>query len=164
VRARIAACLYFVSVASALANEALVHGRLLYIVSLLPILCFLIATILLYRVFKPVNTVVALLAASCNVISLGFEAVEVHPGGVNAGLAFHGIYCVLIGLLVFRSRFVPRILGVLMTAAGLAWLTNTSPLLEQHVSPYSIALGFLGEGALMLWLLAYGVNVRRKTV
>jgi Domain of unknown function (DUF4386) len=164
VRARIAGGLYFVSVASALVNEALVHGKLLYVVSLVPILCFLVATVLLYRVFKPVNGTAALLAASCNIVSLGFEAVEAHPGGVNAGLVFHGLYCVLIGFLAFRSGFVPRILGALMIAAGLAWLTNISSLLQHHVSPYDTALGLIGESALMLWLLAFGVNVRRRTV
>jgi hypothetical protein len=160
--ARIAGALYFASVASAVAGEALVHGKLLYLVSLVPIGCFLIATVLLYIVFKGVNGTVALLAAGANIVSLGFEAVEVHPGGMNAGLVFHGLYCILIGYLAYRSRFVPRIFGVLMIAAGLAWLTNISPLLASHASPYNEALGFIGEGALMLWLLVLGVKAQSK--
>jgi Domain of unknown function (DUF4386) len=162
VRARIAGCLYVVSVASALTNEALVHGTLLYVVSLVPILCFLIATVLLYQVFKPVNGVVALLAACSNIVSLGFEAAEIHPGGVNAGLAFHGLYCALLGFLAIKSGFVPRILGVSAIAAGLGWLTNISSELEQQVAPYDTVVGFIGEGALMLWLLAFGPSTRRR--
>lgn len=162
VRARIAGGLYFLSVASAIANEALVHGKLLYVVSLIPIGCFLIATLLLYGVFKCVNGIVALLAASSNIVSLGFEGVELHPAGVNAGLVFHGLYCTLIGYLAYRSGFVPRILSGLMIAAGLAWLTSVTPLLEQRVSPYDTAVGFIGEGALMLWLLVKGIKVRQQ--
>jgi hypothetical protein len=164
VRARIAGGLYFVSVAAAVANEALVHGKLLYLVSLVPIACFLIATVLLYMVFNGVSGRIALLAAGANIVSLGFEAVEVHPGGVNAGLVFHGLYCTLLGYLAYRSEFVPRFLGVLMIGAGLAWLTNISPLLASHASPYSGAIGFIGEGALMLWLLVIGIKVRSTLV
>jgi hypothetical protein len=102
VRARIVGGLYFVSVAAAVANEALVHGKLLYLVSLVPIACFLIATVLLYMVFNGVSGRIALLAAGANIVSLGFEAVEVHPGGVNAGLVFHGLYCTLLGYLAYR--------------------------------------------------------------
>jgi hypothetical protein len=157
-KARLAGGLYFVSVATAVVNEAAVHGKLLYVVSLVPILCFLVATLLLYATFKPVDHIVALFAAASQVISLAFEAIEIHPGGVNAGLVFHGLYCVLIGYLAFRSRLVPQILGAFMIAAGAAWLTNVSPLLENRISPYDIAIGFIGEGLLMLWLLAIGAS------
>jgi hypothetical protein len=162
-RARIAGGLYFLSVVSAIANEAFVHGRLLYVVSLVPIVSFLIATFLLYAVFKRVDRITALLAAASNVVSLGFEAVEVQPGGVNAGLVFHGLYCVLIGYLAFRSNFVPRILGGLMIATGIAWLPNIAPSVEQRLTPYDTIVGFIGEGALMLWLLIMGAKRRPQT-
>jgi Domain of unknown function (DUF4386) len=156
-RARLAGGLYFLSVASALANEAFVHGGLLYVVSVVPIVSFLAATLLIYGIFKCVNGNVALIAAASNIVSLGFEAIEVHPGGVNAGLLFHGLYCVVIGYLAFESGFVPRILGALMMTAGLAWLTSVSPSVALHLSPYDTAVGFIGEVSLMLWLLVKGV-------
>ncbi len=161
-RARIAGALYFVSVLAAIANEALVHGRLLYIVSLVPIACFFAATLLLYAIFRSVNAVLAALAAASNVVSLAFEAIEVHPGGYNVALAFHGLSCLLLGILAFRSRFVPIILGVLMMAAGLAWIAKLSPVSDQLFSPYAVAIGFVGEGALMLWLLVFGEHGRLR--
>lgn len=161
--ARIAGGLYFLSVATAIADEALVHGKLLYLVSIIPIASFLVATVLLYNVFKNVDRVTAFLGSASNVVSLTFEAIEVHPAGVNAGLMFHGLYCILIGYVAVRSGYVPRFLGALMIAAGFAWLTNLFPLLEQRVAPYDTALGFIGEGALMLWLLVMGVKVRQRT-
>lgn len=42
----------------------------------------------------------------------------------NNGSVFFGFYFLLIGYLVFRSAFLPRILGVLMMLAGVAVLTS----------------------------------------
>jgi len=79
----------------------------------------------------------------------------------NTYLAFFGIWCVLIGYLIFRSTFMPRILGVLEALAGLCWLTFLWPPLAHYLSPYNQALAAPGELSLMLWLLVMGVNVQR---
>lgn len=74
---------------------------------------------------------------------------------------FFGCYCLLIGYLVFRSTFLPRILGVLMAFAGLGLLTFLVPPLASSLSPYNLALDILGEASLTLWLLVMGVNAER---
>jgi hypothetical protein len=79
----------------------------------------------------------------------------------NIALVFFGFYCLLIGYLIFRSTFLPRILGVLMMTAGLGWLTNLWAPLASSLFPYNVAPGMLGEGALALWLVAMGVNAER---
>jgi len=81
----------------------------------------------------------------------------------NIGLVFFGCYCLLIGYLVFRSDFLPRILGVLMAIGGAGWLTNSfvsflSPPLARSLSSWMMAPGILGEAALTLWLLVMGVK------
>ena len=86
---------------------------------------------------------------------------ELYGQGVNICFVFFGVYCLLIGYLIFRSAFLPRILGVLMAFAGLGWLTFLSPPLANHLSPYMVVLGFLAELSMMLWLLVMGVNVQR---
>jgi hypothetical protein len=83
---------------------------------------------------------------------------EVYGQGVNISFVFFGVYCMLIGYLIFRSVFLPRILGVF---AGLAWLTFLSPTLANYLSPYILAFVLLVEGLVMLWLLVMGVNVQR---
>jgi Domain of unknown function (DUF4386) len=86
---------------------------------------------------------------------------ELNTQAVNICLVFFGFYCLLIGYLIFRSAFLPRILGVLIAFAGLGWLTFLSPPLANYLSPYILVLGFLAELSLCLWLLVMGVNVQR---
>jgi hypothetical protein len=74
-------------------------------------------------------------------------------------LYFFGPYCVLLGVLMVGSRFLPRALGLLMVAAGIAWLVFLLPSLPHAVTVGIEALGVAAEAALMLWLLAMGVNV-----
>jgi hypothetical protein len=86
---------------------------------------------------------------------------ELYGQGVNICFVFFGVYCVLIGYLIFKSSFLPRILGVLMAFAGLGWLNFLFPPLANYLSSYILVLGFLAELALMLWLLVMGVDVQR---
>ena len=79
----------------------------------------------------------------------------------NIALVFFGVFQILIGYLIFRSTFLPRILGALIALAGLGWLTVLSPPLAHHLSTYLEVLGVLGEAPLMLWLLVMGVNAQR---
>jgi hypothetical protein len=162
-KGRLAGALYLLSVLTAVLAEAFVHGRMLYAAGLVPVLCFAAVTLLLYQIFKPVSRNLALLAAAFNLVSLTFEALEWHLGDINIALVFHGLYCLVTGYLVRRSTFLPRILGMLMALGGLAWLTALSPMLAQHLNPGNIALGFLGEGSLMLWLLLAGIRPQAET-
>jgi hypothetical protein len=93
--------------------------------------------------------------------ALALMFLELNTQAGNICVVFFGVYCLLIGYLIFRSAFLPRILGGLMALAGLGWLTFLSPPLASHLSPYNLVLGFLAELLLCLWLLVMGVNVQR---
>ena len=93
--------------------------------------------------------------------ALALMFLELNTQANNICVVFFGFYCLLIGYLIFRSAFLPRILGVLMAFAGLGWLTFLYPPLANHLSPYNLVLGFLAELLLMLWLLVKGVDVQR---
>jgi hypothetical protein len=159
--ARIAGVFYLLAVLTAVFDEGLVRGRLLFVAGLIPVACFVVVTLLLFQLFRPVNGSFALLAALSNFVSLTFEALEMHLWGVNVALIFHGLYCLAIAYLVFRSSFLPRILALLMAIGGLAWLTDLSTPITDHLAPYNVIIGFAGEGLLMLWLLVIGVNAQR---
>ena len=79
----------------------------------------------------------------------------------NIGLVFFGLHCLLIGYLILRSTFLPRIIGALMLFAGFGWLTFLLPALATGLSPYNMIPGAIGELSLTLWLLVKGVNLAR---
>jgi hypothetical protein len=79
----------------------------------------------------------------------------------SIGLVFFGLYCLLVGILILRSTFLPRILGVLMVLAGLSYVLFLSPLLVRSLQPYILIFPAVGQISLTLWLLAVGVNAQR---
>jgi len=81
----------------------------------------------------------------------------------SIALVFFGVFQLLIGYLIFRSTFLPRMLGVLMALAGLGWLIFLAPPLAALLLTYLEVLGILAEVLLMLWLLVMGVNAERWT-
>jgi hypothetical protein len=93
--------------------------------------------------------------------ALALMFLELNTQANSICVVFFGIYCLLIGYLIFKSTFLPRILGALMALAGLGWLTFLYPPLANHLSPYNLVLGFLAELSFCLWLLVMGVNVQR---
>ncbi|SRR6266545_240622 len=140
-----------------------VRGRLGSATGLIAGACYIAVTLLFYGIFKPVNRNLSLLAAFISLVGIvigPLSFLHLAPSKLNP-LVFFGFYCLLIGYLIFRSTFLPRILGVLMVFAGLGWLTFLSPPLANYLSPYIFIPGLLEEGALTLWLLVMGVNVQR---
>jgi hypothetical protein len=78
----------------------------------------------------------------------------------NTYLVFFGFWCIVIGYLIFRSTFLPRILGVGMALAGLGYTPYLYPPLANYLFPYNLVLG-VGELTLVLWLLIVGVDAQR---
>lgn len=124
-------------------------------------LCYIVVTLLLYDLLKPVSRSVSLLAASFGLAGCAVSLFRLTPLILLRDLVFFGLQCVLVGYLILRSTFLPRMLGALMVFAGLGWLTFLWPQLESALSPYNLVPGMLGEGALIMWLLAKGVDVQR---
>lgn len=125
--------------------------------------CYVVVTVLFYGLFWPVNRNISTLAAVFSLVGCTLSILDVfHLGSPRLNpLAFFGCYCLLIGYLILRSTFLPRILGALMAFGGLGWLSFISPALSSHLLPYNMVPGVLGESALTLWLLTLGVNPQR---
>ena len=160
-KARVVGVLYFLSLLTAGFTETFVHGRLNYAGGYVAISGMAAMTLIFYDILKPVNRRLSLLAVFFAFVGLTFEALRLQPKGLNIALVFHGFYCMLIAYLIFRSTFLPRILGVLMAFAGLGWLTYLSNPLVNYLSPYNLASGLLGDVSVFLWLLMMGVNAQR---
>jgi hypothetical protein len=90
---------------------------------------------------------------------------KLHAQGYNISMVLFGSYNLLIGYLIFRSTFLPRILGVLLAISGLCYLINCfanflSPTFAAHLLPYILVPGG-AELVLALWLVVIGVNAQR---
>ena len=79
----------------------------------------------------------------------------------DASYAFFAIHLALIGYLVYRSGFAPKIIGVLLVLAGLGYLVDDigSVLVPGYALEIS-RFSFVGEAVLIFWLLIKGVRLR----
>ena len=93
--------------------------------------------------------------------ALALMLLKLNARAYDIGLVFFGFWCVLIGYLIFRSAFMPRIIGVLEMLAGVGYLTLLWQPLAHYLYPYNLALAGPGEISLTLWLLVKGVNEQR---
>jgi hypothetical protein len=164
-KARLAGVFYLVTMVGGV-SAALLGSRseiFVYAGNLVGDVAYAAATLLLYQIFKPVNRGLSLLAALFSLagiavgvmIVLGLVSSPVHP------LVFFGVYCLLMGYLIVRSTFMPRVLGAGMAIAGLGWLTFLYPPFGRSLFSTTMILGIVGEGALIVWLLVKAVDERR---
>lgn len=86
---------------------------------------------------------------------------KLNDRGAAIALAFFGFSTILNGYLIFRSSFLPPILGVLSAIAGVGWLTFFYPPLGYRLFLFVAPYGLLVAAALILWLLVKGVDVQR---
>ena len=68
--------------------------------------------------------------------------------------------------LIAVSSFIPRAVGALLAVGGLAYSAYSlayfiSPGIAARLAPSALILGSLGEAALTLWLLVFGLNVSK---
>jgi hypothetical protein len=96
--------------------------------------------------------------------ALAMLFLDLHRYGYVIGWIF-GPWLFFLGVLVFKSGFLPRILGILLIAACFGYLADSlTPLLlpdyENVVSRIASIPLTLGEPALILWLLIMGAKDR----
>ena len=90
---------------------------------------------------------------------------RMHGQGILANEVFWGLWLFPFGLLVYRSRFLPRFLGVWLILNCFAYLATSItgllwPQYEQRVSNWVFPV-MLGEVAIMLWLIIMGARERQ---
>ncbi len=89
---------------------------------------------------------------------LVMTALRLHAWSYNLAMVFFGLYCLSLGYLVFRSTFLPRLVGILLAIAGLNALSAAiTTFLAIPIPDFGLA-GLIGEGSLALWLTVMGVN------
>lgn len=155
----------------------------------------------LYVLLKPVNKYVSIIAAGfrllyviirssvlCNLVKIlditkagGKASVEISnklmellkadSAGYTYALIFFGIHVLLIGYLIFRSGYIPRILGILLMIAFtgyqvycFAFILDTNFELHKNIYTMILAIpGVISEFSLCIWLLFKRIRFKEKT-
>ena len=99
--------------------------------------------------------------------ALVVSSLDAHAAGYDLGLFFFAVNCVLVGVLVYRSGLLPRVLGVGLVATGGVYLVGSTlrfvapALAAPFAAAYVVPL--VAELALCVWLLARGVATTTGT-
>lgn len=90
---------------------------------------------------------------------------DAHSVGFTIGIAFLVPHVLILGYLIFKSGYFPKVLGILFIAAGVGYLFDTIGLLlipSYTTTPGLIAMVIaIAEIAFPIWLLVKGVNLER---
>lgn len=165
--------------------------RLGIVSSLIMMIAFLIYALLLYQLLRPVqktnamimvglvvasipiymfnqvNQFAALLLASDGLYEQVKLFLDLQRFGTLIAAIFFGLWLFPLGLLVFRSGFLPKFLGVLLMLGTLGYLVL---FVQAFLFPGSeatlwtnplLVVTHASELAMMLWLLIRGVNVEQ---
>lgn len=94
--------------------------------------------------------------------ALAMVFLRLHSYQIDASLVLAGVWLFPLATLVYRSRFLPRFLGVWLSLGGFAWLilSFTAILVPQYQDKLFTIFqpAFFGEIALTLWLVIKGAK------
>lgn len=92
--------------------------------------------------------------------ALAYLLLRLHDQGLLIAHIFFGLWLLPMGYLVFKSGFIPRIVGVLLVIAGVGYVVQSfAAFLGYNVN--IILFTGLGELVFLLWLLIKGVNIEQ---
>ena len=94
---------------------------------------------------------------------LAYQSIDVYKMGFVMAQLFYGTWLFPLGYLVYKSRFLPRFLGVLLVLDGIAeliWFLQAL-LLPTYPAIHlpGVVVSFVAEVGLALWLLVKGAKV-----
>src|SRR5215213_710416 len=98
--------------------------------------------------------------------ALALLFLNAHGYGIFIWQLFFGLHLFVLGYLIFKSGYFPRILGTLMVLGSLGYLVDGygNILFPNNAEIFGVIVGVtsvFGELPFFLWLLIKGVNVQR---
>ncbi len=98
--------------------------------------------------------------------TLSLLSLNIQTQGYAIGLVFFGFYCLIVGYVVYKSKLIPKLLGILYAIAGLCYLMNsfTMFLSKGFENPFFLYLAIpilIGELSFCLWLLIKGIDTSK---
>ncbi|MCQ3938086.1 MAG: DUF4386 domain-containing protein [Chloroflexi bacterium] len=92
--------------------------------------------------------------------ALAYFFTRMHALGVNINMIFWGLWLLPMGYLVFKSGFLPKIIGVMLVIACIGYVAQSFAVFLGYRLSIILITGW-GELMLGLWLLIKGVNVEQ---
>ncbi len=94
--------------------------------------------------------------------TIALLSAKVSAHGAAIFMSFYGVASILLGWLIFRSGYLPRLLGALLALGGLGFVLRSFALVLRPAYASSVLLLPMGLAGvtLALWLLARGVDAR----
>lgn len=93
--------------------------------------------------------------------ALAMVFLKLNAYALNVHLVFFGFWCILTGYLIFKSTFLPKVLGALLMISGLGWVIYLYPPLAYSLFLYIAGASALGEIPVEFWLMVKAVNAER---
>lgn len=135
------------------------------------LMVILISVGLAIAMLNELNQFVALLLSDANMSSaftvtqtqaLTSLFLDIYQHGFVLAHIFFGLWLLPMGYLIIRSGFLPKVIGFLLLVAGVGYVADFALYYLVPGFPVKISVfTFVGEVALLLWLLIMGVNVGR---
>lgn len=97
---------------------------------------------------------------------MAYHALKTHAFGFHVALVFFGAYCLILGILIRRSGYLPKILGSLMAVAGVCYLINSfasflTPAIAGKPGIAILLPPLVAEVSLALWMMIKGVDLKK---
>ncbi len=90
---------------------------------------------------------------------------SLHKNGFWIAQIFFAAWLFPLGYLIFKSGFLPKILGIILMVHGVGWLITVCQYFlfpgYEVITYVTYPLGFVAEFGLTLWLLIKGVNIEQ---
>lgn len=91
-------------------------------------------------------------------------ALKSHDFVFNIALIFFGCACLVEGYLIYKSRYFPKFIGILLQLAGFCYLVSCfaalfAPAVADLLTPAILLPPSIGESSYCLWLLIKGVDI-----
>jgi len=100
--------------------------------------------------------------------ALAMLFLNLYKNGFMIAQLFYGAWLFPLGYLVFKSGYLPRLLGIVLMVECFAWLMYPFQFFffpsYEVISYLSFAVGFIGEFSLTFWLLIKGVQEQKPTL
>lgn len=98
--------------------------------------------------------------------ALTYASLQLQDTGLQISFLFWGLEEILTGYLIFRSGFLPRVLGILLSIAGFVYVSNPLlsfglPAIGDRLFPAGLALCLPGEFLIALWTATVGLNAAK---